>query len=134
MRVDLAKQFGFAEWFADEVISADLHQLLAVFVHRTCGDGDDLRLFAAGHRADPADRFLSIHDRHAKVHQDQMRLPLLESLHRLRTVIGQPNLESDRSQKLSQQLAVVIDIVGDQTRQAGWPACSRRTCRGMSRD
>src|SRR5437763_1113313 len=67
--VDLLEQLEFPERLADKIVGADLHRLLAVVVHCTGGHGDDLGDLAAGHRPDPADRLMAVHDRHAEIHQ-----------------------------------------------------------------
>ena len=114
MGVDLLEQLGLTERLADEIVGADLHQLLAVVVHRAGGHGDDLGGLAAGHGPDPADRLMAVHDRHAEIHQDQVGPPPLELLDGLRPVGRQADLEPDGGQELCQELAVVLDVVDDQ--------------------
>ena len=112
--VNLLEQLGFPERLADKIVGADRHQLLAVFVHRTGRHGDDLGFLAAGHGPDPADRLMAVHHRHAEIHQDQMGPPFLKLLDGFRSVGRQPDLETDRGQKLRQELAVILDVVGNQ--------------------
>src|SRR4051794_23482301 len=112
--VDLFKQVSVPEWLAQEIVRTDRQQLLAVLVHRTGRHGDDLGGLAADRGPDAADRLDAVHDRHAEVHQDQVGPPFLELLHGLRPVGRQPGLEPDRGEQLGQQLAVVLDVVGDE--------------------
>ena len=112
--VNLLEQLHFLEWLADKIVGADRQQLLAVFVHRTGSHGDDLGFLAAGGGPDPADRLMAVHHRHAEIHEDQMGPPLLELLDGLLAVGRQPDLETDGAENLHQQLAVILDVVGDQ--------------------
>ena len=93
--VDLLEQLGIPERLAEEIVGADLHQLLAVFVHRTGSHGDDLRALAAGHGPDAADRLMAVHHRHAEIHQDQVGPPFRKPLDGFRPVGRQPDRETD---------------------------------------
>ncbi len=112
--LDLPEQLGLLERLADEVVGADPQQLLAVLVQGAGGHGDDLGLLAAGGGPDPADRLVAVHHRHAEIHQDQVGPPALELLDGLLPVARQPDLEADGAEELHQQLAVILDVVGDQ--------------------
>ena len=71
-------------------------------------------VLAAGHGPDPADRLMAVHHRHAEIHQDQIGPPFLELLYGFRSIGRQPDLETDGPEKLRQELAVILDVVGDQ--------------------
>ena len=114
MVVNFLEQLDFSERLADKIVSPDRHQLLAIFIHRTGRHRDDLGLLPPGHSPYPADRLMSVHHRHAKIHQDQMGPPFLKLLNRFGTIGRQPDLKTHRSQKLRQQLPVILNVIGDQ--------------------
>ena len=56
----------------------------------------------------------AVHDRHAQVHQHQVRTGVPGEVERLLAIAGQRHVEAERLEHLPQQLAVLLLIVGDQ--------------------
>src|SRR3954469_13321622 len=114
MGMNLLEQLGFPEWFAEEIVGTDLHQLLPVFVHCTGSNRNNLGVFAATQRSDPTNGLVTVHDGHSEIHQNYMRPPAVKLLNRFHSIGCQPDFETDGPQKLSQKLAVVLNVVRDQ--------------------
>src|SRR6478609_1212257 len=102
--MNLLEQCILLERLAEKIVSTNLHQLLAILVHRTRGHCDNSDILPPIHGTNATNCLMAIHFWHSKIHEDQMRPPAVEFTYRFYPIDGQPDLESDRAEKLCQQL------------------------------
>ena len=99
---------------AHEIVHAGVQQLPPLLLESRGGHGHDLHVLAARELADLPGGFDAIHHRHAPVHPDELRVPVLEQLHASLAVLRQPGVEADVRHQLHQQQLVLALILGDE--------------------